>query len=305
MNDTAAILTRGLRKAYGRVVALDGLDLEVQKGEIFGFLGPNGAGKTTTIRCLLDLIHPSRGTVRVLGMDPHARSRAVREKTGYLPGELHLDQTMTVEQALRFFNQLRGSKTPWHEITALTERLDLDLKPPIRNLSRGSKQKVGVVQALMHHPPVLLLDEPTSGLDPLVQQQVLSLFREARAAGTTIFFSSHILSEVQELADRVAILREGRVVEVAAPQDLMARAWRQVTVTFKQPQDAHILTCVPGVELLGTSEGTVMRLRVKGEMDALLKALANLPVSDLETARPTLEEVFLTYYQGNQEDEQL
>jgi ABC-2 type transport system ATP-binding protein len=299
MGPSAVVTTRGLSKSYGPVEALRDVDLEVRRGEIFGVLGPNGSGKTTTIRCLLDLIRPSRGEVRVLGLDPQAEPVAVRARVGYLPGELRLDDNLTAEGALHFFNRLRGGRASPTFIHQLADRLSLDLKTPIKNFSKGNKQKVGVVQALMHRPELLLLDEPTSGLDPLVQQEVLRLVTEARAAGATVFFSSHILSEVQEVAERVAILRRGRVVEVAETAALLDRALRRVRVRFRQPQDTVVLARVPGVTVLGRDDRGSLLLQVSGEMDALIKALAAYPVSDFETERQSLEEVFLAYYEGN------
>jgi ABC-2 type transport system ATP-binding protein len=294
---TPALVTRGLTKSYGSFQALRGVDLEVRRGEIFGFLGPNGAGKTTTIRCLLDLIRPSGGFLRVLDLDPQADPVAVRARVGYLPGELRLDDNRTAEGALRFFNALRHGRADWAHVRRLAERLDLDLTRPIKTFSKGNKQKVGVVQALMHRPELLLLDEPTSGLDPLVQQEVLHLVGEARAAGATVFFSSHVLSEVQEIAGRVAILRAGRVVEVAETQSLIHRAVRRVRIRFKQPQDSIVLKRMPGVKLLSRDGEGSLLLQVEGEMDGLIKALATFPVSDFETERPSLEEVFLAYYE--------
>ena len=202
----SVLVTEGLRKAYGKVRALRGVDLEVRRGEIFGFLGPNGAGKTTTIRCLLDLIRPDAGTLRVFGLDPQAKPVGVQARTGYLPGELHLNDNLSAERQLRFFADMRGGGVDWGHVRALAERLQLDLGRPIKNLSKGNKQKVGVVQALMHRPELLLLDEPTSGLDPLMQQEVLGLICQARADGATVFFSSHIMSEVQTIADRVGMI---------------------------------------------------------------------------------------------------
>jgi ABC-2 type transport system ATP-binding protein len=297
MGEAVALLTRGLTKSYGDVQALRGVDLEVRRGEVFGFLGPNGAGKTTTIRCLLDLIRPSGGTLRVLGLDPQAEPLAVRARVGYLPGELRLEDNLTAEGALRFFNALRGGRAEWAFVRQIAERLELSLDTPIKNMSKGNKQKVGVVQALMHRPELLLLDEPTSGLDPLMQQQVLGLIAEARAAGATVFFSSHILSEVQEVAERVAIIRRGVVVEVAGTEALINRALRRVRVRFRQPVDSAGLGDLPGVKVLAR-DGSGVLLEVGGEMDGLIKALATLPVSDFETERPSLEEIFLAYYES-------
>jgi ABC-2 type transport system ATP-binding protein len=292
-----ALTTQNLTKSYGSVQALRGVNLEVRRGEIFGFLGPNGAGKTTTIRCLLDLIRPNGGAVRVLDLDPQRDPVAVRARTGYLPGELRFDDNMRVEGALRFLNQLRGSQADWGFVRKLAERLDLDLKTQIKNLSKGNKQKVGVVQALMHRPELLLLDEPTAGLDPLVQQEVLRLMREAQAGGTTVFFCSHILSEVEEIAERVAIIRQGVVVEVAEPAALINRAVRRARVRFRQPVDSTPLTTLPGVKVLSRDDATSLLMQVEGEMDSLIKVLAAFPVSDFETERPSLEEIFLAYYE--------
>jgi len=292
----AALAIQRLTKSYGKVRALRGLDLEVRRGEVFGFLGPNGAGKTTTIRCLLDTIRPDGGTARVLGLDPRREAVAVHARTGYLPGELHLDDNMTGEGQLRYFNALRGGRAPWAAIRELAEELDLDLARPIKNLSRGNKQKVGIIQAVMHHPELLILDEPTSGLDPLMQRLVLRLIREARDGGATVFFSSHIMSEVEAVADRVGIIRDGVLVEVAAPGELRARALHRVTVRFTEPVSVEPLTQVEGVRLVSRDEEMGVTLEVLGDMAPFIRALAPFPVRDLETVRPSLEDVFLAYY---------
>jgi ABC-2 type transport system ATP-binding protein len=291
-----AILVEQLAKSYGRKPALRGVNLEVRPGEIFGFLGPNGAGKTTTIRILLDLIRPDGGTVRVLGTDPQEDPEEVRAHCGYLPGELHLDEGMTVEGLLRYFVRLRGGRVDWPSVRTLAERLSLDLSPMIKNLSRGNKQKVGLVQALMHRPSLLLLDEPTTGVDPLIQQEIRRIMVEARRDGMTVFFSSHVISEVQEIADRVAIIREGAVVEVANPQELIRRSVRRAEIRFRENVDASALGRIPGVTVLGPAQGLSIRLKVEGPMDALIKAAAAFPIVDFETEHPSLEEVFLTYY---------
>jgi ABC-2 type transport system ATP-binding protein len=298
MSEEIALMTQGLTKSYGQVRALRGIDLDVQRGEIFGFLGPNGAGKTTTIRCLLDLIRPDGGTARVLGLDPQANPVEVRARTGYLPGELNLESNLKVEGALRYFNDLRRNSIDWSYVQQLARRLELDLSMPIKNLSKGNKQKVGVVQALMSQPELLLLDEPTAGLDPLMQQEVYRLLREARADGATVFFSSHIISEVEVLAERVAIIREGVIVEEAEPHQLVSMALRRARVRFKEAVDLGPLAQVEGVSLLAESNGNVATLQVEGEIDGLIKALAAYPVSDFETERPSLEEIFLAYYEA-------
>jgi ABC-2 type transport system ATP-binding protein len=295
-NHEPALQIRGLTKSYGKVRALRGINLEVQRGEIFGFLGPNGAGKTTTIRCLLDTIRPDGGTARILGLDPQTDPVAVQKRIGYLPGEVQFYENFNAARQLRYFSDMRGSQADWDFTHQIAERLDLDLKTPIKNLSRGNKQKIAVIQALMHHPEMLLLDEPTSGLDPLMQQVVLGLLREARAAGVTVFFSSHIMSEVESVAGRVAIIRAGEIVEVADTTALTRRSLNRLTVRFKRSVDASSLGNLPGVQILSHLDGTSLSLQVTGDLEALVKALGDYPVLDLETAHPTLEEVFLAYY---------
>ncbi len=295
--DTALII-QGLTKSYGKVRALRGVDLQVQRGEMLGFLGPNGAGKTTTIRCLLDLIRPDGGTIRVLGLDPQADPVGVRSQVGYLPGELSLEANLKVEGVLRYFGDLRGNTIDWGYVRQLAGRLDLDLTMPVRNLSKGNKQKVAVAQALMARPKLLLLDEPTSGLDPLMQQEVYRLLKEARSAGATIFFSSHIIGEVEAIADRVAIIRQGVIVEEAEPSRLVSMSMRRVHVRFLQPVEPAELTAVQGVRLVSQRNGINLTLQVDGAMDGLIKALAAFPVVDFETERPSLEEVFLAYYEA-------
>jgi ABC-2 type transport system ATP-binding protein len=295
MEEKVAIRTVGLRKSYGPIPALRGVDLTVPTGEIFGFLGPNGAGKTTTIRCLLDLIRPDAGAIRVLGIDPQVDPVTVRRRTGYLPGELSLEQNLTAATLLRYLVELQGDEVEWSFVQRLAERLELNLERPIKNLSKGNKQKVGVIQALMARPTLLLLDEPTAGLDPLMQQEVYRLLREAREAGATVFFSSHIIGEVEALADRVAILRDGVVVEEATPKQLTQLTVRRVHVHFCRPVDVQGLERLPGVSVAGHN-GEQATLQVEGKMDALVKALAAYPISDLSTESVSLEQIFLTYY---------
>jgi ABC-2 type transport system ATP-binding protein len=301
---SAVISIQGLHKYYGRAHALRGLDLTVPPGSIFGFLGPNGAGKTTTIRCLLDLIRPQAGTMRVLGLDPRRDSLKIRARTGYLPGELHVQPGYTVKGALDFYNRLRKNQASWKTIHSLADRLNLDLKIAVKNLSKGNRQKLGVVLALMHQPELLLLDEPTSGLDPLIQREVLGMIREARDNGTTVFFSSHVLSEVQEIASQVAIIRKGRIVEVAGIDDLIARSLRRAVVWLKERVPLDGVDQIPGAELILIDDGITLTFRIAGDIDPLIKYLANYPVQDLFIERPSLEEVFLAYYGGEDDLEE-
>lgn len=292
-----AIETQALRKSYGEVQALQGVDLQVRVGEIFGFLGPNGAGKTTTIRCLLDLIRPNGGSLRVLGLDPQADPVGVRSQVGYLPGELHIEDNLNVEGVLRFLNKLRGGKADWDFVLHLAQRLNLDLDIPVKNLSKGNKQKVGLIQALMHRPQLLMLDEPTFGLDPLMQQEVLRLVREARQNGATVFFSSHILSEVEAISDRVGIIRQGVMSDVAETSALINRSLRRLRIRFKGPVDTALLEDLTGVQVLSKDSEQDLLLQVEGEMDGLIKTLAGFPVLTMDTEHPSLEEIFLVYYE--------
>jgi len=297
MATTMALSIRGLTKSYGRVPALRGVDLEVRSGEVFGFLGPNGAGKTTTIRCLLDLIRPDGGELRVLGRDPQADSPGIRRRMSYLPGELSLEPNWTAEHTLRYLAELRGDAVDWERVRALAGRLQLDLKTRVRNMSKGNKQKVGVVQAFMASVELLLLDEPTSGLDPLMQQEVYRLVHEARDGGATVFFSSHIISEVQAIADRVAIIRDGRIAETLNPHELLSLAPRRVRIRLREPLPPGALAEASGVSDIRQAGATVSA-QIDGEIDGLIKALAHYPVVDMEIERPSLEEVFLKLYAG-------
>jgi ABC-2 type transport system ATP-binding protein len=301
MPEEFAIQTKGLIKNYGNVKALLGVDLEVKKGEIFGFLGPNGAGKTTTIRCMLDLIRPQGGSIRIFGIDPQADSVSVRERVGYLPGELSMESNLKVENQLQYYADLRSNSLKWGYVEELARRLELDLKLSIKNLSKGNKQKVGVVQSLMSRPELLLMDEPTSGLDPLMQQEVYTILREAKEDGATVFFSSHIINEVEALADRVAIISKGVIIEEAEPSKLGTMEMRSVRVRFKESMDVSALSQIEGVTLITQADG-LATFRVEGEMDGLIKGLANFPVSDLAVERTSLEEVFLRYYRAGDKE---
>ncbi|MCD6576670.1 MAG: ABC transporter ATP-binding protein [Anaerolineaceae bacterium] len=302
MNEQPAIKIVGLKKSYGNIHALRGVNLEVKQGEIYGFLGPNGAGKTTTIRCMLDLIRPQEGSIDILGFDPQKQAVEVRSQVGYLPGELALEANVKVLDVLRYFAYLRGAVVSWDYIRTITKRLELDLDMPVKNLSKGNKQKVGLVQALIPQAKILLLDEPTAGLDPLMQQVVYKMLKEAQAQGTTIFFSSHIISEVEAIADRVAIIRKGIIAEEINPSQLASMTMRKVRVRFKHAVDTRPLAKLESIFLLSKGNGKEITLKVEGDMDKLVKALALYPVSNIETLHHSLEEVFLDYYKDEERE---
>ena len=293
MADTPAIQAEALVKRYGRggTTALKGLDLTVAAGEVFGFLGPNGAGKSTTIRILLDLIRPTSGSVRVLGVEPRT-APGLRARTGYLAGDFVAGSRQTGRELLTYLGDLRGG-VPAQRIRQLASTWDLDLDKRIGNLSKGNRQKLGVIQAFMHRPPLLILDEPTSGLDPFLQQQFVALVREAAGNGQTVFMSSHVMGEVQQTCDRVGIIRSGSLVAVEHIDDLRKRALRKIEVHFDSDAPALSAAGISDVVV----DGNVLRCKLSGDADALVKALAQYHVVDLISEEPELEELFFTYYQ--------
>ncbi len=295
----SAIEVRALVKRYGGFEALHGVEFDVAAGEAFGFIGPNGAGKTTLIRTMLDLLHPSGGSIRILGLDSHRDARRVHERVGYVPGDLDLWEKLTARQTLTFLAGLRGRGA--ERIDPLAERLKLDLDRQVRDLSKGNREKVGLIQAFMPDPELIVLDEPTSGLDPLVQHEVFAMIDEARERGRTIFFSSHYLNEVERIADRVALIRDGRMIAVDTVAHLKERARRRVEISFSRPVDASRLDGVAGVGDVRV-RGTRARLTTSGPMGELIQRLATLPVELVSTPDPDLEDVFLALYEDEGED---
>jgi ABC-2 type transport system ATP-binding protein len=290
-----AIHTEGLTKHYGDVRALVDLDLDVVAGEVFGFLGPNGAGKTTMIRTLMDEIRPTAGMATILGMDTHADSVEIRRHIGYVPGDLAMYPNLTGRDTLTYFANLRGG-VDWGYVDQLAERLDADLSKKVGDLSSGNRQKVGLIQAFMNRPQVLIMDEPSSGLDPLVQREFQTMMREVATEGRTVFLSSHTLSEVQRVADRVGIIRHGHLIALEGVSELRSKAIRRVELDFTSPVEESVFTAVPGVRDVEIENHRAV-LSYDGQMAALLKTVADrYDVVDIHTQEADLEEIFLTFY---------
>ena len=293
------IETVGLTKYYGPTPGIVDLDLTVREGEVFGFLGPNGAGKSTTIRVLMNFLFPSEGSATVLGLDIVEDTVEIRRRTGYLPGDLAMYEEMTAREFFMYFANLRGVDTR-KQTAALADRFELALDRKIGDYSSGNRQKVGVVSAFMHEPELLILDEPTSGLDPLMQQEFQELIDEVRAEGRSVFLSSHILPEVDRIADRVGIIRESRLVEVDTVEAFKTQAHGSVTLQFASPVEATSFEAIPNVvEVESRSEGTVLTVTVRGDMDALVKTASQHQIVSMSTRSGELEEVFLSYYSGD------
>ena len=290
---TPAILTFGLTKSYGPVLALDGLQLTVEQGDIFGFLGPNGAGKTTTIRLLLDFIRPSSGRAEILGHDTQTESLAVRRRVGYVPGDVSLYNSMTGEALLELLNHLRDGHS-LEQGRRLADRLDLALHRRIGDYSSGMRQKLALVAALMPQPELLVLDEPTKGLDPLVQQELYTILREERKRGCTVFLSSHNLPEVERVCNRVGIVRKGKLVAVEEVEAIKHKKVRMLTLTFSRPVTREALV-MEGVEIRSL-DGNQAELAVHGHVPDILRRLVELPIEDLEFPEATLEDTFMKFY---------
>ena len=288
-----------LTKSYGGKRGIVDVSLEVGEGEVFGFLGPNGAGKTTTIRILMALLRADAGRARIAGLDCWEKSIDVKRLIGYVPGEPSLDPNLTGGQILEYFANLRGGVDQSY-LKKLVDRFDLDTSRKFRQYSTGNKRKVVLIQAFMHRPRVLVLDEPTSGLDPLNQQEFDAMVREARDEGNTVFFSSHVLSEVEKTCSRIGIIREGRLVRVGGIHELAEIKRYEITITFAQPVPAESFASLEGVTSAEPlNNGAGVRLAVQGPADAVIKAAARYPVVSLTSVEPSLEDTFLRFYEAD------
>jgi ABC-2 type transport system ATP-binding protein len=291
---TSVIHTEQLTKTYGIHRGITEVDLDVEAGEIFGFLGPNGAGKTTTMRVLLDLIRPTAGRAEVFGIETTKDPVAIHRRVGYLPGEFDLYDRLTGADTITYFANLRGGVDGSY-VAELVERLDLDPSRRYKEYSKGNKQKVGLVVALQHKPDLLILDEPTAGLDPLIQQTFFEIMREAKAEGRSIFLSSHIIDEVDRTCDRVAIIREGRLVQVDRIETIRQLAFHHVELTFAQPVAPSVFSSIDGVSDV-ESDGDVLRMRVNGPIGKVVVLAAQRGLVDVVSREPNLEDVFLAQY---------
>ena len=292
--DETVIRADHLTKSFGKSRGIIDLSFGVGRGEVFGYLGPNGAGKTTTIRTFLDLLRPTSGRADVFGLDARRDGAAIRRRVGYLPGDVHLYEAMTGLEHLGYIGSLYGGVEDG-AVAALAERLDCDLSQRIASMSHGTRQKVALIAALMRSPDLLLLDEPTQGLDPLMQQEFYRLVAETRDRGGTVFLSSHVLPEVERVCDRVAIIREGRLVTVEHIADLKARAVRRIEIHLAAPAPHAAFKGVRGVTDVRV-DGSRVLCTVSGDLDAVIKATARFHVVNVVSHEPTLEEIFLAYY---------
>jgi len=288
------IVIEKLEKSYGKIRAVRGISMSVERGEIFGFLGPNGAGKTTTIRCMLDVIRPSAGTIRIQGLDAQRDKLALHQYIGYLPGDVRLPGQMTGKQVINYFSRLQGREPVL--LNDLIARFDVEVKRPMKGYSKGMRQKIGIVLAFMCDPDILILDEPTSGLDPLLQKTFHEFLLEEQARGKTVFMSSHIMSDVEKVCHRVAVIRQGEIVTVEEVEALREKAGQRVIVEFGDVVPQEELARIPGVSMVSKVNRSY-HFDVSGSMDPLIKALSPHEVVRLQAEEAPLEEVFLKFYE--------
>lgn len=293
--DKVPLKIKELTKSYGKARGVDGVSLKLKQGEIFGFLGPNGAGKSTTIRTILNFINPSSGTISIFGLDSVRDSVAAKKKMGYLAGDIALPSKMTGNQLLRYLSSYRQN-TDWQLVEELTEKLQAQLDRRISSLSKGNRQKIGLIQAFMHRPDLLVLDEPTSGLDPLMKQIFYDMAHQAKKDGKTVFVSSHDLSEVQKICDRAAFIREGKLVATEKIQNSSNLNLRRYRIKFSKKPDKQSFEGIKGVSDVQV-DGKNLTLTVRGTIAPLIKELAKHEPTDMDERETTLEDVFMHYYQ--------
>ncbi len=289
-----------LTKRYDSQHGIYDINLEVARGEVFGFLGPNGAGKSTTINTILDLLKPQEGSITVLGLDHHKQMKEVHSRLGYLSGDMETDPSLTGRQYLSYVAHLRGG-VDQKTIDGLVHRLKSDVTTKIRHLSRGNRQKIGLIAALMHDPDILVLDEPTSGLDPLIQAEFNAIIHEHKEKGKTTFISSHVLSEVQAICDRVGFIKDGKLIRVSTLKELMNNTSRNVTVHFKGKVPREQIAKLKGASRL-THEDGMLAFTFGGDINQLMRLLAAHPIDNLQIAEPDLEELFMNYYRTEERD---
>jgi ABC-2 type transport system ATP-binding protein len=294
----APIVTENLSKNYGKFRGIIAVNFRIEPGEVFGYLGPNAAGKTTTIRLLLDFIRPTSGKATLFGLDSRKNSAEIKRKVGYLPGDLNLYDHLSAREMLWFFSNLR-KHVDWSYVENLGSRLKCDFSRSIRTLSQGNRQKIGVIQALMHKPDLIILDEPTNGLDPLIRQEFYDLIRELKAEGKSIFISSHILPEVEKICDRVGIIRDGKIVAVEKVAHLQKKIIRQVKIVFMKSVKKDAFSDIENVDQI-VMDGCRMTCRITGDMNRFIKKIAEYQIHDFSSHRPGLEEIFLAYYGESQ-----
>lgn len=297
---SAIIKSQNLTKLFGKVAAVNNLNLEVKEGEVFGYLGPNGAGKSTTIKLLLNFINPNSGSASVFNLNPSNDIVEIMQNTGYLPGEIHLYESLTGKDHLKYQASLRDN-VDWKYVESLAERLDSDLTKPIKSLSHGNKQKIAIIGAFMHKPKLLVLDEPTTGLDPLIQREFYNLVSEVNKAGSTLFVSSHILPEIERICHRVGILRKGELIVTEEIDTLKAKALRPLDVFFANELPKESFKNIEGIKNI-VIEGKILHCDIIGSLDKFIKELGKYEVVNLITREPDLEQIFLTYYTGKNKD---
>ncbi len=285
------IEVKNLKKYFGKTKAVDDISFEVKKGEIFGFLGPNGAGKTTTIRCLMDFLRPTSGQIFILGLDSCQDSVEIKKKVGYLAGDIRFYDKWTGLEHIKFVEKIKGKSKI---LRTLLKELDFNPKLKFKHLSSGNRQKLGLILALMNEPEILIMDEPTLGLDPLLQNKTYEILKIMRDRGTTIFMSSHNLSEVEKVCDRVGIIKDGKLVGIETIEELGEKRLRRVEIRFGNDYRTSDFK-IAGVEKIEEISGGLL-LTVRGNIDPLIKKLANYKLDDLEISHATLEDVFLGFY---------